>query len=370
MKTIYLDNNATTLIAPEVQQAVLETLALGPLNPSSAHSLGRRGKEIIYDAKQTICRSLGVKAEEIFFTSGATESLNFLLKGFESGAKQVLTSDAEHAATVEILSYLNKPLVVVPVQRSGAPRLQDLEKALQEHAIGLIMLSAVYTETGAKLDLAQTAELALRYKVPFFLDAVGILGKEPFTIPPGVTAAVISGHKFHGPQGIGAVFLRSQQKISPLIHGGGQQKKLRSGTENLAGIVGLAKAFELLNECLPAASLSMQTLRDRFEAKLSHIASINGTGPRICNTSNLHFPGIDGETLLILLDQMGIIASLGSACASGSLSPSRVLQNMGLSYQEAKSSLRFSLSRYTTCEEIDTAALAIETIVQQCSKGI
>lgn len=199
------------------------------------------------------------------------------------------------------------------------------------------------------------AEIAARKNIAFIVDGVGLLGKEFFSIPEGVSAIGFSGHKIHGPKGTGLILVRPSFKLKPLLIGGGQEFSKRAGTENLAGIAGLAEAVRLLRSELPDASIRMGNLRDYLEKKLVELcgARVNGLGPRVCNTTNLYFPHIDGESLLIQLDMAGVAASHGSACSSGSLEPSRILTSMGIPKKEAKSSIRFSLSRFTTKEEID-----------------
>ncbi|MBS0626992.1 MAG: aminotransferase class V-fold PLP-dependent enzyme, partial [Verrucomicrobia bacterium] len=216
--------------------------------------------------------------------------------------------------------------------------------------------------------LEALSNLALKYNIPLIIDGVALLGKEPISIPPGVTGMGFSAHKFHGPKGIGFIFLRSHTKISPLLTGGGQEYGLRSGTENLTCILGLAKAISLLQQKLPEATLKMQFLKDYFEDNLLKalpFIQINGLGPRICNVSNIAFPGVDAETLLIQLDLQGVAASHGSACSSGALEPSRILTQMGLPSSLTKSSLRFTLSRDTTQEEIDQTIFLLTHLVEK-----
>lgn len=220
-------------------------------------------------------------------------------------------------------------------------------------------------ETGVKHDLNAIGQIALEAGIPLIVDGVAWLGKELFSIHPGISGIGFSGHKIHAPKGIGFAFVRSNLKLSPLMMGAPQEYFLRAGTENLAGIVGLAKAIEILKTELPAATERMALLRDRLEAGLLVKANpvvVNGMGPRICNTCNLSFPGDLGEDLLIALDMAGIAVSHGSACASGALEPSRILIDMGVPEQIAKSAIRFSLSRDTTAEEIDTAIEIISEI--------
>jgi cysteine desulfurase len=255
----------------------------------------------------------------------------------------------------------------LPVSFSGAPTLSQIEEAILPET-KLVVLSAVNTETGVKIDLSSIAAMLERRQIPLIVDAVAWMGKEPLFIPSSIVGMAFSGHKFHAPKGVGFVYLRSQETIEPLIQGGGQEASLRSGTENLLGIIGLAKAIELLKEELPLATIRMQELRDRLEKGLIEEISdvhLNGKGPRICNTSNLAFEGVEGEMLLMYLDQAGIAISHGSACSAGALEPSRILLNMGIPRKRASSSIRFSLSRFTTQEEIDACIYHTTLIVKK-----
>jgi cysteine desulfurase len=233
-----------------------------------------------------------------------------------------------------------------------------------------MIFSAVYSETGAKLDLEAIAKLAHTNHVALVIDGVALLGKETFACYPGITGMGFSSHKLHGPKGVGLVYLAPGSHCNPLIVGGPQEKNLRAGTENLEGIYGFAKAVEILGQILPAVTHYIEELRNDFEAiltkKLKDIV-INKGSSRICNTSNIYFPQVDAETLLIALDRHGICASAGSACSSGALEPSRVLLNMGLDRKRAKSSVRFSFSRFNTREETEKAAYLICEIVKKLS---
>ena len=249
----------------------------------------------------------------------------------------------------------------------GATTLEAVKKACRSNT-SLIVLMAVNNETGVKTDIESIAAFAKEKGIHFIVDGVALLGKETFTIPEGVSAICFSGHKLHAPKGIGFAFIRKSVKLQPLQTGGDQEFGLRGGTENMTGIIALSEAINLLNTGFEASSKRMEMLRDRLEQgilnQLPHVV-VNGEGPRIVNTSNLCFKGIEGELLMANLDMEGIAVSLGSACASGALEPSRVLLNMGLSTDDASSSLRFSLSRFTTEEEIDRTIKAVVSIVRR-----
>ena len=363
---IYLDNNATTPLDPSVLYAMIEELSAPPRNPSSFHSFGQEGKKVLADARATIAKFLDVKTSEILFTSGGTEGINLLIRGLISDPpSHIIASPIDHAAVYNTLRDIEAKITYLPIGSYGAPKVSDLQKALRPNT-KLIILSAANSETGVKLDIEKFAAVAKTANVPLVLDAVALLGKEPLTIPDGVAAMVFSAHKFHGPKGVGFAFVRSNLKLRPLLTGGGQEKTLRSGTENLPGIVGMAHALSILDE--DRAYAHMESLREYFESTLLETIpdiEINGEGPRLANTSNIFFPGIDGESLLISLDMHKIAAAHASACASGALEPSRVLLNMGYSKERAASSLRFSFSRFTTLEEVQKATEVIASLVQK-----
>lgn len=359
-KRIYLDNNATTAVDPHVVQAMVEALITLTGNPSSAHAFGRESKQALTRARDTIANCCGVTDREIVFTSGGTEAMNLLIRGFlNEKPGHVITTDVEHSAVFKTLQEYES-VAFLKVGASGAATLESVKAAIRPDT-RLISLMAANNETGVKTDIEGIADLALHCGIPFIVDGVAHFGKDILKIPKGVAAMAFSGHKFHAPKGIGFAFIRRGTKLKPLFGGGDQEFKRRSGTENLSGIIGLAKAVEIAVDELPAAIRQVAQLRDYFEEKLkaSLKVCINGEGDRICNTSNVAFEGMDGETLLANLDRAGIAASHGSACSSGALEPSRVLLNMGLSQERARSSIRFSLSRYTTQEEIDTLLQAL-----------
>ncbi len=367
---IYLDNNASTPLDPRILDVVAQDLRISIANPSSTHSFGQESRKRLVEARQTIASYLEVKPSEIVFTSGATEAANLVIRGlFEKEFKgHIITSSVEHAcvySTVKALEPLGISSSFLQPGLWGAVTPETVKAALRSDT-RLIALMAVNNETGVKTDIAAIAEIAQKAKVPLLVDGVALLGKEPFTIPPGVSAMIFSGHKFHAPKGIGFAYLSSQLQIKPQLTGGVQENNKRGGTENISGIVGMAEAVRLLKKELPAASERMASLRDRLEKGiLSQLpfVMVNGAGPRIGNTSNLAFGNLDGEALLMRLDLEGIAVSHGSACHSGALEPSRILLNMGLPMALARSSLRFSLSRFTTEEEIDACIEAVTKVM-------
>lgn len=348
-------------------------------NPSSVHYEGQIAKAALVDARLKISRLLGVDSHEIIFTSSATEALNLILRGIfglrpqgpSQGPSQVhatrhvISSNLEHAAvyrTLKDLSWQDHPsygldVTYLPGGSFGAILPAQVEEAIRP-STALISLMAVNNETGVCTDIEAIAALAKSRNIPFVVDGVALFGKAPCTMYEGISAMAFSGHKFHAPKGTGFACIRKGLKLHPYMTGGEQEYGRRGGTENVAAALVLAEAALKASKLQIAASERMSLLRDHFERQLLALhpmAKVNGKGPRICNTSNICFPGVDGEALLLFLDLHGLAASMGSACASGTLEPSRVLLQMGLSQHDALSSLRFSLSRDTTLSEIDQA---------------
>ena len=369
---IYLDNNATTRVDPKVLEVMLKELTSLPKNPSSIHYAGRQAQKLLLDARLIISRFLKVTSSEIVFTSGGTESMNLLIKASLNNSPKghIITTNLEHSCVDQTLSHLESKgfeLTYLSPGKWGSPHPKEIENAIK-NTTQLIVLSAVNNETGVKIDLEGVAAVAKHANIPLILDGVALLGKEPFDIPSGVTGMGFSAHKIHGPKGVGFAFLRKGFKWSSFLLGGHQERGIRGGTENLAGILGLARAVSLLDKHLDAFSGHLLFLRNLLESELKKEVPdliINGEGPRISNTSNICFPYIDGEALLIHLDMHNIAVSKGSACSSGALEPSRVLLNMGFPKNHAQSSLRFSLSRMNTQEEIKQTVNRITHYLKQ-----
>jgi cysteine desulfurase len=360
---IYLDNNATTALDPRVLQILVDSLASSYGNPSSAHQIGQAVRHQLNQARRAIAQYLAVRPTEVIFTSSGTEGLNTVIRGLcqKSPHGHVITSSAEHAcvyATLKEREQAGQPVAFLRPGPWGAVTAAQVKAALRPDT-AFIALMAVNNETGVKTEVAAIAALAAERDIPFIVDGVAWLGKECIAIPPGVSAMAFSGHKLHAPKGVGCLFWSHRLKgVPPLMTGGGQEYGKRGGTENVSGIMALAEAIRLLETELPSATERMRRLRDRFEQEiLAKIpgAQINGQGPRVANTANISFPGKDGESLLIALDQAGVAVSHGSACASGALEPSRVLLEMDIPPERARSAMRFSLSRFTTEAEIDQA---------------
>lgn len=374
-KRIYLDNNASTFIDTRVADLLTNAIYSLQGNPSSTHSFGQHVRNQISRARNSIATFLGAKPTELVFNSGGTEGLNMVIRGL-AGMKNsghIITSSAEHScvyATVKDLEQSGFEATFLNTGLWGAVKPEAVKEAIRQDT-QMIVLMAVNNETGVKTDVEAIAAIAKQAGIPFVVDGVALMGKELFSIPPGVSAACFSGHKFHAPQGIGLTFIRSGLKLKPLITGGEHEFGRRPGTENVLGILALSKAIQLLSDELPLASKTMQFLKDKLEKTLQDELTevyINGQGPRTVNVSNLAFGGIDGESLLMGLDAAGVAASHGSACSSGALEPSRVLINMGLPHERVRSSLRFSISRLTTEQEIDAACEIIIKLVRHMRK--
>jgi len=365
---IYFDNNATTLLDPRVFKAMLKDLSGPPANPSSVHWFGQQAKNLLMNARQSAASFFQAKSDEIVFTSSGTESLNMMLRGLKPGG-HLITSAIEHSAmykTIRSLEAGGTTVSYLPVGLWGAPLPQTIDCAIKPDTRA-IALSLSNGETGVKIDAMAIAEIAKKQGVPLLLDCVSYAGKERLPVHPGISAMCISGHKFHGPKGVGILFRRSSLKLNPLITGGNQEYQMRAGTENLAGILGLTEALKILSETQDEIAAHLLGLRLHFEKGLMSLSDIriHGEGPRISNTSNVAFLGVDGETLFMQLDLAGVAVSQGSACSSGALEPSRVLMQMGIEKKVAQSSLRFSFGRTNTQEEVERALEIIAHIVKK-----
>jgi cysteine desulfurase len=371
-QSIYLDANASTFVDPRVLSCMIDNIKTCLGNPSSVHSFGRESRGVLTSSRHTVASYLNVSPEEVIFCSGGTEGLNLCLRGIIGNqfTGHIISSYAEHPAvfsTLEDLANKGCRLDQLSPDHSGVITPERIEKAIQPDT-RLISLMAVNNETGVKTDIKSIASIAEKHEIPFVVDCVAWLGKEKIVIPNGVTAMCFSGHKIHAPRGVGAFFIRKNTSLTPLLTGGRHEYNKRSGTENLVGIVAFAKAIEILEKELPKASKKMKEMRDSFEEQLLALISgceINGTGPRVVNTSNISFSDVEGELLLIQLDQLGIACSHGSACASGSVEPSRVLLSMKIPMRKAASSIRFSFSRMNTMEEVNEAVKIIAMTVKR-----
>lgn len=378
MTTIYLDNNATTRVAPEVFEAMLPYLTEFYGNPSSMHRMGNRAATALKNAREQAASFLRCRETEITFTSCGTESNNAAIRGIlevSPDKRHIVTSATEHPSVLELCKYLEKAnyrVTYVGVDEAGHLDLAELADALTEDT-ALVTLMAANNETGVLFPIDDIVQIVKPLGIPLHVDAVQAAGKIPLDMNmTDVDLLTISGHKLHAPKGVGMLYIRRGVRFRPLILGGGQEKGRRSGTENIPGIVGLGKAFELAEAYLENDVQKTKRLRDRLETTiLSEIpnASLNGVRElRLPNTTNLSFENVEGEAVLLLLDEIGICASTGSACSTGALEPSHVLRAMGVSSTRIQGSIRFSLSRYSTIEEIDRVLEELPPIIFRLSQ--
>ncbi|KAM3095664.1 cysteine desulfurase NifS [Phormidesmis sp. 146-12] len=370
---IYLDNNATTQVDPEVVAAILPYLTQYYGNPSSMHSFGGQVGKALKQARGQVATLLGAEESEIIFTSCGTEGNNTAIRAAiaaQPDRKHLITTQVEHACVLNLFKQLEKQgytVTYLSVDRKGQLDLMELEAAITG-STALISTMYANNETGTVFPIEQIGAIAKEYGAAFHVDAVQVAGKLPLNMKTStIDLMTISGHKLHAPKGIGALFVRRGFRFRPLLIGGHQERGRRAGTENVAGIVALGKAAELAQLHL-AEVAQEKKLRDRLEKGLLEIPNteINGDRKhRLPNTTNIGFKYIEGEAILLSLDQYGICASSGSACTSGSLEPSHVLRAMGLPYTTLHGSIRFSLSRHTTDAEVDRVLEVMPNIVQR-----
>lgn len=380
---IYLDNNATTPVDPRVREAMLPFLGASFGNPSSLHAAGRAARTAVEEARGKTADLLAVPAEAIVFTSGGTESITTALRAAlaaQPGKRHIVTTAIEHSATKVLCEKLVREgceVTWLPVNERGLPDLGEYLAALRADT-AIVTVVWANNETGVVLPVPEMARAADERRIVFHADAVQAAGKLPLDLRAvPVHLLSISAHKFHGPKGAGALFVRPGLGLPPLILGGGQERGRRAGTENVAGIVGMGVAAELAARGLATEMPRVATLRDRFEAGVSarfpEVRFHGDADNRLPNTTNFALPGLEAQALLIGLDQLGVACSIGSACASGSPDASHVLRAMGIPEAEAKASLRVSLSRLNTAEEVDAALSALtvtaEKIFQKISCG-
>jgi cysteine desulfurase len=373
MHRIYLDNNATTPLLPDVFEAMRPYFGEQFGNASSIHHHGQQTRAAVEDARESVAALLGCRAAEIVFTSGGTEADNLAIAGLIAAGDHVITSSIEHHAVLLSCRHLEEigaEVTVLPVDGRSVIDPSDVGRALRPNT-KLISVMMANNETGVLQPVEKIGAIAAEAGVYFHTDAVQAFGKVAIDVKRiGCQALSISGHKIHAPQGVGALYVQKGTKIHPLFYGGRHERSLRAGTENVAGIVGLGKAAQLAKQGLDRGDdKKMAAMRDRLQQGiLAQVeeAGVNGSGVmRVPNTANIHFDHIDGEALVIALDLKGLAVSTGAACSSGALEPSHVLLAMGLRRDQARASIRFSLGRQTTNEDIDFAlALVAETVAR------
>jgi len=374
--SIYLDYNATTPVDPAVLDAMLPHFADTFGNASSIHSPGQRARSAVDAARASVAALLGAKPSEIVFTSGGTESDNLALFGVVAASqeprKHIITTAIEHHAVLnsaQALEKLGVEVTYIPITREGIVDPEDIRRALKPETI-LISVMHANNELGTIQPIEEIGRIAAAADVLFHCDAVQSAGKLPLDVNRlGVDLLSISAHKIYGPKGVGALYVRSGTPLEPQFYGGHHERDRRPGTENVPGIVGLGKAAELARKNLQTDCARITTLRNRLEEALLAAcgdARVNGNrAQRVSNTSNISFHAAGGEALVIALDLQGIACSTGAACSSGAVGPSHVLMAIGLSPDEARSSLRFSLGRTTSAEEIDQVITLIPQAVER-----
>jgi cysteine desulfurase len=393
MKRVYLDYNATTPVEPEVLDAMLPYFSGEFGNAASIHTFGQKARAAVETAREQVAALIGARPQEIIFTSGGTESDNHAIFGavaqpllaprstvarpilaVHSGEtpKHIITTPIEHEAVLNTCQALEKEGVQVtylPVDRDGLISLDELRRALRPETV-LITIMHANNELGTIQPLEEIGRIAAQADVTFHTDAVQSAGKIPIDVNKlQLDLLSLSGHKLYAPKGIGALYIRGGTRLRQLLYGGHHQRGFRPGTENVAGIVGLGKAAEIARKSLLDDALRLSALRDTLQKglleRVPHSRVNGGAAPRTPNTTNLVFPGVEGEALLIALDLKGLAVSTGAACSSGAVEPSHVLTAIGLPPEDARASLRFSLGRHTTESDIQFALQVVPAAVAQ-----
>ena len=374
-RTIYLDNNATTRVADEVLEAIKPYFCDLYGNPSSMHAFGGQIAQEVRRAREQVADLLGCDPSEIIFTGGGTESDNAAIKGTLAATpnrRKVITTRVEHPAVLAVCRDLEAhgyTLVELGVDREGRLNLDELEHHLDDDT-AIVTIMYANNETGVVFPVEQIAEKVTSRGIAFHTDAVQAVGKIPLRLSDSSIGLLsLSGHKLHAPKGVGVLYVRKGTRLAPFMLGGHQEGGRRAGTENVPGIIGLGKACELAGRFMEQENTQVSRLRDRLEdaiLKKCPDAMLNGhKTDRLPNTTNISFEYVEGEAILLLLNRFGICASSGSACTSGSLEPSHVLRAMGVPFTAAHGSIRFSLSRYTTQQEVDLVIEKLPPVIER-----
>jgi cysteine desulfurase len=385
MSRVYLDHNATTRVEPAVLDAMLPYFSADFGNAASIHTPGQRARAAVETAREQVAALLGARPQEIVFTSGGTESDNHAIFGIVRNAlgatKHIITTQIEHEAVLNTCQALEKEggtaagnrqaieVTYLPVDLNGLIDPEGVRDAIRPHTV-LITVMHANNELGTIQPLEQIGRIAAQNDIYFHSDAVQSAGKIPLDVSAlGIDLLAISGHKIYAPKGIGALYIRGGTRLRQLLYGGHHQRGFRPGTENVPGIVGLGKAAALAQKSLADDAQRVSALRDELErellARIPHARANAAGAPRTPNTTNIIFPGIEGEALIIALDLKGLACSTGAACSSGAVEPSHVLTAIGLSPEEARASIRFSLGRHTTQQEIAAALEIVPAAVAQ-----
>ena len=371
-QTIYLDNNATTQLDQRVLNVMLPYFTTAYANASSSHLAGLTIHEAVENAAWETANLIGATPEEIIFTSGATESINLAIKGFSNqNKKHIVTVSTEHKAVLDTCQFMESidfEVTYLPVNSDGILDLQLLNDSITDQTL-MVIVMMVNNEIGVIQDIDRISAIVHSKKALFMCDATQAVGKMAVDVQKsGIDLLALSAHKFYGPKGVGALYLSAKAKIklTPQIHGGGQQRKLRSGTLNVPGIIGLGKACEIAKAEMKTDQERIQKLRDHLEKSLLQIEGsfVNGnTTNRIYNTSNICFPGVNSESLILALQNISV--SNGSSCSAVTSEPSHVLKALGISDENALSSIRFSLGKFTSEEEILLTIERVCALVEQ-----
>ena len=371
-----MDNAATTKVHPDVLKEMLPYLKENYGNPSSIYSLGQESRKAIEIARETVAKALGANSNEIFFTSGGSESDNWAIKDIafanQDKGKHIITTSIEHHAVLHTCEYLKKygfEITYLPVNRNGIIDINDLKKAIRKDTI-LVSVMYANNEIGTIQPIEEIGKITKEKGIYFHTDAVQALGSIPIDVNKlNIDLLSISGHKFNAPKGVGALYIRKGTKILNMIHGGGQERNMRAGTENVASIVGMGKAIELATRDIEKKNRYIKDLREYLiENLLKDIPNtiLNGDRERrLAGNINVCFKYIEGESILLMLDHMGVCASSGSACTSGSLEPSHVLLALGLPHEIAHGSLRLTLSKENTKQDIEYILNILPDIVKR-----
>jgi len=373
-RTIYLDNATTTALDPEVLEAMKQYFFewYGSPTHEYGHTFGLKAREALEKSREIIARSIGAKPEEIIFTSGGTESNNLAIKGLALANKDkthLITSKIEHGSVLNVIKSLGKTgfqTSYIDVDEEGFVDLEQLEKNIDERTL-LVSIQHANQEIGTIQNIKEIGSICREKDVLFHVDAAQSFTKVPIDVEKmNIDLLSISAHKIHGPKGVGALYVREGVKLKPLLEGGYNEFGLRSGTENIPGIVGFAKAVEIADE---KQIEHMKRLRDHLIEGLLEIPDSRLNGPRgekrLCNNVNVTFKYVEGESVLLHLDMRGIIVTTGSACFSKTLEPSHVILALGLKHEDAHGSVRFSLSKYNTLEEMDYTIRNVREVVEQ-----
>ena len=375
-RTIYMDHSATTFVKPEVVNAMIPYFTEHFGNPSSIYSIARESKKAIDIARVQTAKALGADPDEIYFTSGGSESDNWAIKGVAFANRKrgnhIITSQIEHHAVLHTCQYLEKEgfeVTYLPVDQYGLVDPAVLEKAITEKTI-LITIMYANNEIGTIEPITELGAIARKHKVYFHTDAVQAIGSVPIDVKAqNIDLLSLSAHKFYGPKGTGALYIKKGVRIDNLIHGGGQERRRRAGTENIAGIVGMGKAIEMATADIPGHAAKIRAMRDRLIkgvlATISHTRLNGHPEKRLAGNFNVSFEFIEGESMLLWLDDEGICASTGSACTSGSLEPSHVLLATGLPVEISHGSLRLSLGDANTEKDVDFVLEVLPNVVKK-----